>query len=195
MRSYWIILCITTSLSAAPEWAHYAPILNKDMFGSNAKSIVKAPPKTAPKASAGSANWRLCALTRKANGTIQVGIVGLKDKTKNLLLKVEETIDGVKVINANIEDGTATISENSQEFMLDMKTAYTSTATKTSTSSSNRSSDRGNRGSRPDSRNNNDGSNESFMDRRREMIERHRKMRDDEGQNGESDRRGERRER
>ena len=108
--------------ASGAEFARYAVILDRKPFG--VVQVVSTNSLLAPGAAAPPGSFvldlRMCAITESNEGELRVGIVDVK-QNKSYLFSIGETIDGITLVDADFQDGSAFLRKGTEEYPISIK--------------------------------------------------------------------------
>lgn len=113
-----ILLCNTVLVSfctvyASVDFSRYQTILDRKPFGEAPPPPAPAPPKPIPASQSFARSLRLCALIEEDDGSIQVGLQDIKNKT-SFYLSVGDIEEGIELISADYELENAVLQKGSE---------------------------------------------------------------------------------
>lgn len=113
-----LFFCAVTSVEASTTFQDYEVILNRKPFGdAPARESAASAPAPAPHSP-----YRLSALFRGVDGRLLAGLVNRQDN-KSLILTPNVPEDGLRLLSADLDGGTATISDRGRTFVLELTSA------------------------------------------------------------------------
>lgn len=115
-----LFLSLASGASASTPFQDYQVILERRPFG--AAPILNESSRErnmTPAAGVAQFPYRLSALYEGMDGQIRAGLVN-KQTNKSLTLSQEEDVDGIKLLEADLIMGTASLSEGNQTFILEL---------------------------------------------------------------------------
>jgi hypothetical protein len=112
-----LCICVTASAGASASFKEYEVIINRKPFVKEPATAVTTPPTR--KAPASASQYRLSAIYEGMDGSIRVGLVQ-KQGRKSLVLRQNESEEGVVLLSANLDSRTATIQESGRTYMLEL---------------------------------------------------------------------------
>lgn len=112
MSGAMLTACLVSSAEDQPGAKRYKLILDREPFGSEPVVVETKPAVTPAAQEALAKELRLCMLLEGKNGDIRAGLVETKGEKKSLILSVGETVQGIKLLNVDIEKAQARIARN-----------------------------------------------------------------------------------